>query len=294
MACQPNSSRAFQRPKPTSIRAMSSHSTARRRAGQGLRPAPSHRYTWKHKLREKARPAAPCTLRRRLNIRCRRQAGGPAVSVRCMSRIGMRSQRTALRRERTRAMTLFGNDKRTAVAEIGPGECAYVPQGCGHTCRISGTRRPIWSACSTAASTRKVAFGMAEERAAPSARQQFRNEGRRGREVRSQALIDRRRDLSFQAPGLTGETGGFVQQTGGLLRAELNPNVLARVPVHLPSLVATSFRIVGTAVIVAVGAPAAVALGQLEVAGIDVNSTAAFGKLQMAGSACKPPSRLGK
>jgi oxalate decarboxylase len=38
-------------------------------------------------------------------------------------------------------MTLFGNDKRMAVAEIGPGECAYVPQGCGHTVQNIGNEQ---------------------------------------------------------------------------------------------------------------------------------------------------------
>lgn len=36
-------------------------------------------------------------------------------------------------------MTLFGTDKRMAVSEVGPGECAYVPQGCGHTVQNIGT-----------------------------------------------------------------------------------------------------------------------------------------------------------
>lgn len=30
-------------------------------------------------------------------------------------------------------VTLFATDKRMAVAELGPGDCAYLPRGCGHT-----------------------------------------------------------------------------------------------------------------------------------------------------------------
>jgi oxalate decarboxylase len=30
-------------------------------------------------------------------------------------------------------MTLFAADKRLATAELAPGDCAYVPRGCGHT-----------------------------------------------------------------------------------------------------------------------------------------------------------------
>ena len=36
-------------------------------------------------------------------------------------------------------MTMFGADKRLAVADIGPGECAYVPQSCGHTVQNIGS-----------------------------------------------------------------------------------------------------------------------------------------------------------
>lgn len=35
-------------------------------------------------------------------------------------------------RGRTR-VTLFGQDKRMAVAELGPGDCAYLPRSCGHS-----------------------------------------------------------------------------------------------------------------------------------------------------------------
>ena len=38
-------------------------------------------------------------------------------------------------------MTLFGADKRMAVADIGPGECAYVPQSCGHTVQNIGSEQ---------------------------------------------------------------------------------------------------------------------------------------------------------
>src|SRR5262249_52772401 len=38
-------------------------------------------------------------------------------------------------------MTLFGTDKRMAASEVGPGECAYVPQGCGHTVQNIGTEQ---------------------------------------------------------------------------------------------------------------------------------------------------------
>jgi oxalate decarboxylase len=30
-------------------------------------------------------------------------------------------------------VTLFASDKRMAVAELGPGDCAYLPRGCGHS-----------------------------------------------------------------------------------------------------------------------------------------------------------------
>ena len=36
-------------------------------------------------------------------------------------------------------MTLFAADKRLATAELVPGECAYVPRGCGHTVQNIGT-----------------------------------------------------------------------------------------------------------------------------------------------------------
>ena len=36
-------------------------------------------------------------------------------------------------------MTLFASDKRLATAEIGVGDCAYVPRGCGHTVQNIGT-----------------------------------------------------------------------------------------------------------------------------------------------------------
>jgi len=30
-------------------------------------------------------------------------------------------------------VSLFAADKRMSVAELGPGDCAYIPRGCGHT-----------------------------------------------------------------------------------------------------------------------------------------------------------------
>jgi oxalate decarboxylase len=39
---------------------------------------------------------------------------------------------------RTR-VTLFAPDKRMAVAEMSPGECAYIPRGCGHSVQNIGT-----------------------------------------------------------------------------------------------------------------------------------------------------------
>jgi oxalate decarboxylase len=36
---------------------------------------------------------------------------------------------------------MFGTDKRMAVAEVGPGECAYVPQGCGHSLQNVGSEQ---------------------------------------------------------------------------------------------------------------------------------------------------------
>jgi oxalate decarboxylase len=39
---------------------------------------------------------------------------------------------------RTR-ITLFAPDKRMAVAELSPGECAYIPRGCGHSVQNIGT-----------------------------------------------------------------------------------------------------------------------------------------------------------
>ncbi len=36
-------------------------------------------------------------------------------------------------------MTLFAADKRLAAAELAPGDCAYVPRGCGHTVQNIGT-----------------------------------------------------------------------------------------------------------------------------------------------------------
>ncbi len=41
-------------------------------------------------------------------------------------------------RGRTR-VTLFAADKRLATAELGPGDCAYIPRGCGHTVQNIGT-----------------------------------------------------------------------------------------------------------------------------------------------------------
>ena len=38
---------------------------------------------------------------------------------------------------RTR-VTLFATDKRVAVAELSPGECAYIPRGCGHSIQNVG------------------------------------------------------------------------------------------------------------------------------------------------------------
>ena len=38
---------------------------------------------------------------------------------------------------RTR-VTLFAPDKRVAVAELSPGECAYIPRGCGHSIQNIG------------------------------------------------------------------------------------------------------------------------------------------------------------
>ena len=40
-------------------------------------------------------------------------------------------------RGRTR-VTLFANDKRVAVAELSPGECAYIPRNCGHSIQNIG------------------------------------------------------------------------------------------------------------------------------------------------------------
>ena len=36
-------------------------------------------------------------------------------------------------------VTLFANDKRMAVAELGPGDCAYLPRGCGHSIENIGS-----------------------------------------------------------------------------------------------------------------------------------------------------------
>jgi oxalate decarboxylase len=36
-------------------------------------------------------------------------------------------------------VTLFASDKRMAVAELSPGECAYIPRGCGHSLQNIGT-----------------------------------------------------------------------------------------------------------------------------------------------------------
>ncbi|AWB19613.1 cupin domain-containing protein [Methylobacterium currus] len=41
-------------------------------------------------------------------------------------------------RGRTR-VTLFGPDKRLAVAELGPGDCACIPRACGHSVENTGT-----------------------------------------------------------------------------------------------------------------------------------------------------------
>nr|WP_244474341.1 cupin domain-containing protein [Methylobacterium sp. Leaf87] len=41
-------------------------------------------------------------------------------------------------RGRTR-VTLFGQDKHMAVAELGPGDCAYLPRSCGHSVESIGT-----------------------------------------------------------------------------------------------------------------------------------------------------------
>jgi oxalate decarboxylase len=38
---------------------------------------------------------------------------------------------------RTR-VTLFARDKRVAVAELSPGECAYIPRNCGHSIQNVG------------------------------------------------------------------------------------------------------------------------------------------------------------
>jgi oxalate decarboxylase len=38
---------------------------------------------------------------------------------------------------RTR-VTLFAPDKRVAVAELSPGECAYIPRNCGHSIQNMG------------------------------------------------------------------------------------------------------------------------------------------------------------
>jgi len=38
---------------------------------------------------------------------------------------------------RTR-VTLFATDKRMAVAELSPGDCAYIPRGCGHSVQNIG------------------------------------------------------------------------------------------------------------------------------------------------------------
>src|ERR1700759_4245639 len=39
---------------------------------------------------------------------------------------------------RTR-VTLFAFDKRVAIAELSPGDCAYIPRNCGHSIRNVGT-----------------------------------------------------------------------------------------------------------------------------------------------------------
>ena len=36
-------------------------------------------------------------------------------------------------------VTLFAFDKRVAVAELSPGECAYIPRNCGHSIQNVGT-----------------------------------------------------------------------------------------------------------------------------------------------------------
>ena len=38
-------------------------------------------------------------------------------------------------------VTLLGTDKHLAVAELSPGECAYLPKGCGHTVENIGSER---------------------------------------------------------------------------------------------------------------------------------------------------------
>jgi len=38
------------------------------------------------------------------------------------------------------ATSLFAADKRLAQAELGPGDCAYIPRGCGHVMRNVGDR----------------------------------------------------------------------------------------------------------------------------------------------------------
>jgi oxalate decarboxylase len=44
----------------------------------------------------------------------------------------------ALRAERTNTVILFAPDKRVAVAELSPGECAYIPRNCGHSIQNIG------------------------------------------------------------------------------------------------------------------------------------------------------------
>jgi oxalate decarboxylase len=53
-------------------------------------------------------------------------------------------------------ITLFAPDKRVAVAELSPGECAYIPAIADTRSRTSVRRMPRWSACWIAAPTTRA------------------------------------------------------------------------------------------------------------------------------------------
>ena len=45
----------------------------------------------------------------------------------------------ALRRQGTNTGYPFAPDKRMSVADLSPGDCAYIPRGCGHSVQNIGT-----------------------------------------------------------------------------------------------------------------------------------------------------------